>query len=141
MSDPTATSDAPVKLDSIFATGPDGRIFEIPNAQATGYEVTEERERELGHLPLVPYNLLMAIAAGNTDETDVDVETEEAVEGRHLTLDPSVGASGGLTTWSWHTDWQYGAYTDVNDGSVYVGMHRHPQGDERAEGASPTDFS
>lgn len=137
MSDSASAPTAPVKLDTVFATGPDGRIFEIPAEQASSYEVSEERERELGHLPLVPYNLLMAIAAGNTD----DVETEEAVEGRHLTLDPSVGTGGGLTNWSWHTDWQYGAYTDVKDGSVYVGMHRHPQGDERAEGASPTDFS
>lgn len=137
MSDSPSAPAAPVKLNSVFATGPDGRIFEIPVEQATGYEVSEEREKELGHLPLIPYNLLMAIAAGNTDDTD----TEEAVEGRHLTLDPSVGGAGGLTNWSWHTDWQHGAYTDVNDGSVYVGMHRHPFGDERAEGASPTDFS
>ncbi len=141
MSDSAFAPTAPFKLNSVFATGSDGRIFEIPTELASGYEVTEERERELGHLPLVPYNLLMAIAAGNTDDTDAEIETEEAVEGRHLTLDPSVSGGGGLTTWSWHADWQYGAYTDVTDGSVYVGMHRHPQGDERAEAASPTDFT
>ena len=39
---------APVKLDSVFATAPDGTIFEIPAAQASGYAVSEERERELG---------------------------------------------------------------------------------------------
>jgi hypothetical protein len=119
MSTPSFPSDSgdaprpPVRLDTVFVTGPGGRIFELPHAVAEKHALTMERMRELGHLPITPYGV-NPNASGSGGSGDV--------EGRHLVMLPS-GAMG------YHADVQYGAFL-WTDGNTYVGDHYHPYGTE-----------
>lgn len=94
-------------LDTVFATDTEGRIFELSSSAAKKFEVTAEREAELLHLPILPYNQL----AGE--------ETEE-VGGRHQA--PAVIGQGMI----WHERWLVGPYVWWRDRQTYFGAHMHP---------------
>lgn len=112
-----------VKLNTTFLTGPGGLIYEIPLDVAASYVVSPERVKELGHLPIRPYQFEQS-----TDPvlTENEVASEQYdVEGRHLGL--GIDQWGKYTTW--HNDCRYGAYIGT-DGHSYFGIHRHPWGTE-----------
>ncbi len=102
-------------LDTIFATGPDGKIYEIPSASASEFLITPERVKELGHLPITPYTKLASAISPVKDEEEAEVG------GRH-----KVYRNGRMV---WHHDWEYGTYRWVCDGRYYTGWHCHPWGD------------
>lgn len=101
-------------VDSVFATGPDGRIYEIPNAEALKYAVTPARAKELGHLPILPYTDLRI---PGTESVIEEVE----VRGGHA-VPPADDGSG------FHRDWLFGTYRWLGNGCYYKGVHRHPFG-------------
>jgi len=103
-------------LNTIFATGADGKIYEIPAASASEFLITPERVKELGHLPILPYTKLAAPSPSVTEG-----ELEE-VGGRHRVL-----LRNG--TFGWHTDFAYGTYRWVSNGQYYTGWHAHIWGD------------
>jgi len=100
-------------LSTIFATGADGKIYEIPAATASEFVVTPERVKELGHLPILPYTKLLEPIAADEPEQEL-----EEVGGRHKMILRS-GRYG------WHTDLQYGTYRWVSNGCYYTGFHAH----------------
>lgn len=102
-----------VILDSVFATSPDGRIFEIPTAEADKLEVSMEREAELGHLPIFPYTVL------TEPEGDL-VGADSEVEGHHMSRTP-------CGQYYWHTYACYGSYRN-RCGHTVCGWHYHPYG-------------
>ena len=112
----------PKKLDSVFATTASGQILEIPQSEAGKYVLTDARLAEIGHPPVAPL--------GGESE-------EEVAGGRHMIPGSPMGDPSG---WHWHTGWEFGSY-QAPDGSFYVGIHRHPHGDQRAQPADPQDFS
>ena len=110
-----------VKLDTVFLTGPGGRVYELPAAVAEQYLVRPDRISELGHLPIVPYGCQdklepPARAAPSRNET-------YDVEGRHMVF--------GYDQWSgtyrhyWHFEVLDGTFLGV-DGVYYQGPHYHP---------------
>lgn len=118
-------------LDSVFLTGPDGFVYEFPKEVADAHRISEQRIAVLGHLPIKPYHEALALSedTGQVDE----------VAGRHKVA----GAGGGAApaNWSYHATWEYGTYLDFASGRFAQGIHRHPWGDERGEGASETEFA
>ena len=46
----------PQPLGTIFLTGPDGFVYEVPEEVAKEYRITPGRVAELGHLPLTAYS-------------------------------------------------------------------------------------
>ena len=107
---PTAASDESVPLDSIFLTGPGGCVYEVPRAVAEQYVLRVARMRELGHLPITPYDARMPASTGSRDGDDV--------QARNMVMLPS-------GTMGWHSDVQYGTYR-FTDGQYYTGNHYHP---------------
>lgn len=103
----------PEPLDTIFLTGPGGRVYEVPRQVADKYLLGLARIRELGHLPIVPYGTGDGASARSAGGD---------VEGRHQVMLPS-GVLG------FHTDVQYGTF-QATDGAYYVGDHYHPYGTE-----------
>ncbi len=101
-----------VALGTTFLTGEDGRVYELPLDVAERYVVTPERERALGHLPILPYTKL---------QPKPDDDDGFEVGGRHL-----VQQENGLT--GYHTEWVFGTYRSAVDGNYYSGIHRHPYG-------------
>jgi len=95
------------RMETLFATDLEGRIFEIPAATAKGFEVTKERAEELGHLPILPYDKL------------VHCETGE-VGGRHMAH--ALIGQGMI----WHERWLIGPYIWWRDRGEYFGPHMHP---------------
>jgi hypothetical protein len=100
---PAPAGQEKVKLDVVFATSPDGKVYELPSEVATKYEVTEERAKQLGHVPIIPR----------------DYGEDEEVGGRHRTL----GSDGTLRH---HSNWQTGPYVWHRDYRSYNGPHWHP---------------
>lgn len=113
---PTAPEQNPLpqRLDSVFLTGPGGRVYEIPRKLADKYLIGLERIRELGHLPIVPYGVSDGGAGARAMGGDV--------EGRHMVMLPS-GVLG------FHTDIQFGTF-HATDGNYYLGDHYHPYATE-----------
>jgi hypothetical protein len=95
-------------LGTIFLTGPDGFVYEVPEEVAKEYRITPARVAELGHLPLTVYS------SANGPE----------VVGHHFV----VNANG---VYGPHTDVLLGTAI-ASDGRYYTGWHRHPQGTELA---------
>jgi hypothetical protein len=117
-------------LDSVFLTGPGGQVYEFPRALAERHAVSEARARELGHLPIQPYSTVSeSEPAGNVPE----------VGGRHKV--PGAGGGGTVANWQFHSTWEFGTYLDHVSGRFAQGIHRHPWGDERGEGASESEFA
>jgi hypothetical protein len=98
----------PQPLDTIFLTGPDGFVYELPRNIAQTYRITSERIAELGHLPLKPY----------------PPAVEPEVMGHHFV----VNADG---VYGPHSDLLLGTAV-AGDGRYYTGWHRHPHGTELA---------
>jgi hypothetical protein len=99
-----APTDKPkTQLDVVFATSPDGTVYEIPKELAKKFEFTEERAKTLGDVPLTP-NVVPA-----ADE----------VGGRHR-----MWLRDG--TFRFHNDWHYGPYIWHANYAVYSGYHWHP---------------
>ena len=104
------------RLDTVFATGPGGIVYELPRDVAVKYTITMDRVAELGHLPVTPYGTsVQAQSAPSQDESS-------DVEGRHLAWNPTYG-------WVWHSNYLYGTFLWV-DGYYYNGEHYHPYGTE-----------
>jgi hypothetical protein len=101
----------PEPLGSVFLTGLDGLVYEFPEAAAKQHQVSPERIKELGHLPIVPYTKLVLPNSNEGDE----------VSARHYVLrdDGQYGP---------HSDLLYGAAVSEKDGICYVGLHFHPHG-------------
>lgn len=99
------------ELDVVFATSPDGRIFEIPTSVADKHEMTQDRARELGEVPILPYSLLTRREGAESQEAEVG--------GRHRVL----LVDG---TYGYHSDWLYGPYIWISNGRSYRGWHWHP---------------
>lgn len=112
-------------LESVFLTGPGGGIYEIPAQIAEQYRVSAERISELGHLPIRPY--------------EMPTEGEDEVGGRHKVASGSGGAIP--SAWTFHQTWEFGTYLEAGSGRYIQGIHRHPWGDERGEGASENEFA
>jgi hypothetical protein len=93
---------------TIFLTGPDGVVYEVPEEVAKEYRVTPDRVAELGHLAL----------------TVNSSANEPEVVGHHFV----VNADG---VYGPHTDVLLGTAI-ASDGRYYTGWHRHPQGTELA---------
>lgn len=110
-----AADKATVILDSVFATSPDGRIFEIPTADAEKLEVSLEREEELGHLPIFPYTVMR-----EPEEELVGAGADSEVEGHHM-------ARTQCGQYYWHRHSCYGTYRD-RCGHTCCGWHYHPYG-------------
>jgi hypothetical protein len=98
----------PQPLGTIFLTGPDGFVYELPEEVAEKYRITQPRIAELGHLPLAAY------PRANRPE----------VVGHHFV----VNADG---VYGPHIDVLLGTAI-ANDGRYYTGWHRHPNGTELA---------
>lgn len=103
-------------LNTIFVTGADGKIYEIPAAKAAEFVITPERMKELCHLPILPYTKVATRATRKKKKELAEVG------GRHKTM-----LMDG--TFEWSRDWVYGAYRWVCDGNYYTGRHAHPWGD------------
>jgi hypothetical protein len=101
----------PEPLGSVFLTGLDGHVYEFPEAIARQHQVSPERIKELGHLPIVPYTKLVLPNSNEGDE----------VSARHYVLreDGQYGP---------HSDLLYGTAVSEEDGVCYVGLHFHPHG-------------
>jgi len=95
------------RMETVFATDLEGKIYEIPVEKAEGFVVSEERIEELGHLPLFPYDKL------------VHCEVTE-VGGRHGA--PALIGQGMI----WHERWLIGPYIWWRDQCGYFGPHMHP---------------
>jgi hypothetical protein len=121
-------------LDSLFLTGPDGAIYEFPAALAAQHRITTQREKELGHLPIRPYPIVCGLSADTTADSDAD-----EVSGRHKVVGPGGGAVP--SNWTFHQTLEFGTYLDPKTGRYVQGIHRHPWGDERGEGASDSEFA
>jgi hypothetical protein len=91
------------KMDSVFASGADGTVYEIPKDAAKKYELTEDRARTLGDVPIIP-------------QSD---EGGDEVGGRHR-----VWLQDG--TYRYHSDWLSGPYLWHADWTYYNGPHWHP---------------
>lgn len=115
----------PNLLSTIFLRGPDGSVYELPRKVADAYRVDAERRRQLGHLPPLG--------------TPAFLLDEDEVGGRHKT--PAAGGGGSPADWTFHRTWEYGCYFSVPANAYVLGFHRHPHGDERAVGASQSDFA
>jgi hypothetical protein len=98
----------PQPLGTIFLTGPDGFVYELPEEVAKEYRIPVARLEELGHLPLEPYPRA----------------TQPEVVGHHFVVNEN-GVYGP------HTDVLLGTAI-AGDGRYYTGWHRHPQGTELA---------
>jgi hypothetical protein len=100
----------PEPLGSVFLTGLDGFIYELPEALARQHRVSPERIKELGHLPIAPYPGMVAPASA-----------DDEVSARHYVLrdDSQFGP---------HTDLLYGTAVSEDDGICYTGLHFHPTG-------------
>lgn len=98
----------PQPLGTIFLTGPDGFVYEVPEEVAKKYRITPDRVAELEHLPLTAY------PSANGPE----------VVGHHFV----VNADG---VYGPHTDVLLGTAI-ASDGRYYTGWHRHPQRTELA---------
>jgi hypothetical protein len=111
-----STKQYPEPLGSIFLTGPDGFVYEFPEAIAKQYRVTPERTKELGHLPIAPYTSLVLPQANDQDE----------VSARHFVLreDGQFGP---------HSDVLYGTAINQDNDICYTGFHFHPNGSTRAK--------
>lgn len=100
---PAPTDRKKEKSNSVYAAGADGTLYELPADVAKKHEVTEDRARALGDVPIIP------AAEGAEDE----------VGGRHR-----VWLRDG--TYRYHNDWLYGPYLWHADYSYYNGYHWHP---------------
>ncbi|HKM57712.1 MAG TPA: hypothetical protein VJX28_03135 [Chthoniobacterales bacterium] len=105
----------PEPLGSIFLTGLDGFVYELPEAVAKQHRVSPERLKELGHLPIIPCTSLVL---DNTKEGD-------EVSARHYVLreDGQFGP---------HSEVLYGTAVAQDDGFCYTGYHFHPDGSATA---------
>jgi hypothetical protein len=102
-----APTDKPkAQMDVVFATSPDGAVYELPKDVAKRYEFTEERAKTLGDVPLAP----------------TVVPAADEVGGRHR-----MWLRDG--TYRFHNDWNYGPYIWHADYAVYTGYHWHPNAD------------
>jgi hypothetical protein len=101
----------PEPLGSIFLTGPDGIVYEFPEAMAKEYRVSAERVKELGHLPIAPYTKLVHENPDDGDE----------VSARHYVLgdDGQYGPHAGLL---------FGTAFSEKEGCYCTGFHYHPDG-------------
>lgn len=125
-----STVEPTTYLESVFLTGPDGRIYEFPRSLSDQHAVSAERVKELGHLPIQPYTLASEHAGK---------EEEATVAGRHKV--PGAAGGGSVAAWQFHATWEFGTYLDHASGRFAQGIHRHPWGDERGEGASESEFA
>lgn len=106
------------RLETVFLTGPGGRVYELPREVAEQYAISMDRLKELAHLPITPYGVSEEIARRGPSTGNGGRD----VQGRHLVM----LANG---TMGYHSDVQYGAFL-FNDGHTYVGDHYHPYGTE-----------
>jgi hypothetical protein len=123
---PEETQDVKVeRLNTIFLAGPGGLVYEIPREEAAKFAVTPQRIKELGHLPIAPYEVQTGAAHhshAHAEPGATGAETQD-VEGRHLAWNPVLGV------WVWHVNCLFGAFVAAN-GFVYTGVHYHPYGNE-----------
>lgn len=100
-------------LDIVYATSPDGRVYELPLTEASKFEVTPEQEVAMGGLPILPYNQMIEPA----DASNGAAPEGSEVEGRDAHYTPC----GGSFNPSYR---HYGRYV-ARCGRVYCGWHYH----------------